>query len=409
MRRIPPGLALPCLLACAACAGPRGEPPADPSRLEVVRLEPVEVRGYTRTDLIDEFERSRSLLLGERYGEAALAFDKLAKLALDAELAAASLYHAASAYESAGDNEPAILRYTELAEKHGDKADARLGMVRLTRLLGYLERWREVEAAADALLGRADLTLLDQIEGEGYRAIALASEGRVDDAERSIGRALEVIDRNHLGQAGAPPVQLAAVFFALGEVRRLRSEQVKLVPVTAQFSDVLERRCKELLDAQSAYTDAMRAKDAHWSAMSGYRVGQLYQQLHREAMAIPPPDNAQSERDRQLFEGAMRLRYHKLLEKGLAMMESVLRLGDRTGESSYWVTRARQAKADLEQSMADETAALARMPFTAEQMRLALEKLKARAKAQQGASTPVPSPKAAGTGSPTPPPPPDGP
>jgi hypothetical protein len=170
------------------------------------------------------------------------------------------------------------------------------------------------------------------------------------------------------------------VAFAHGEITRLRSEQIHLVPVPPNFADVLERRCQGLLDAQRAYTEAMRARDAHWSAMSGYRVGQLYQQLHKEAMQIPPPENAATLRQKQLFEAAMRLRYRILLEKGLKMMSSTVRMGERTGEASFWIARARQAEQDLERALADEKAALAKMPYREEEIRAALDKLRQQAK-----------------------------
>ena len=82
--------------------------------------------------------------------------------------------------------------------------------------------------------------------------------------------------------------------FALGEVRRLKSERISFTPLPPNFTDVLEQRCQALLDAQAAYTDAMRGYDAHWSAMAGYRVGQLYQRLHAEVMQIPPTAQAKT-------------------------------------------------------------------------------------------------------------------
>ena len=122
----------------------------------------------------------------------------------------------------------------------------------------------------------------------------------------------------------------------------------------------------------------MRSRDAHWSAMSGFRVGELYHQLHRETMAIPTPKAATDLKKKQLFHAAMRLRYRILLEKGLRMMSGTVRIGERTGEDSYWVTRARKAKKSLEQALADEKVALSKLPYTEDEMRAALEKLKGR-------------------------------
>lgn len=85
----------------------------------------------------------------------------------------------------------------------------------------------------------------------------------------------------------------------------------------------------------------------------------------------------------------MRLRYRILLEKGLKMMSATVRLGERTGEDSYWITRAEQAKRMLEQALADEKAALAKTPYEEAEIQAALDKLKGQAKkAPSGASSP---------------------
>jgi hypothetical protein len=249
------------------------------------------------------------------------------------------------------------------------------------RLYGYLERWHELGEEAARLLAREDLPVMDRIEGYGARALSFVERGDVGSARIAVGKAQELIDKHGFGRSGLPPVQLAQVSFAEGEIRRIESEKIKLTPVPPNFVDVLEARCQGLLDAQGAFTEAMRSRDAHWSAMSGYRVGQLYQQLHREAMEIPPPEHANLQK-RQLFEAAMRLRYRILLEKGLTMMDGTVRLGDRTGEDSYWIARARDAKRQLEQALADEKAALAKTPYTEEELRAALEKLKERVKSK---------------------------
>jgi hypothetical protein len=212
-----------------------------------------------------------------------------------------------------------------------------------------------------------------------------------------VNKARDMIEDARLGESGKPPMELMQVSFALGEVRRAKSEKIALTPLPPNFSAVLEQRCQALLDAQAAYTDAMRGYDAHWSTMAGYRVGELYQKLHAEVMQIPPTTQAKTLQQKQLFEATMRLRYRILLEKGLKMMDGTVRLADRTGEASGWAARARDAKKNLEQSLAEEKAALAKMPFSEDEVREAMEKLKnGGASGKQGAA-PAPSGKQAGS------------
>jgi tetratricopeptide (TPR) repeat protein len=376
-------LAILALVGLTACQGAVEEPKVPELELEptaVERLMPITVVAYTTTELMAELERARAHLLVDRYGAAARGFDRVSKMASDPELVGIATYEAGRAYEAMGKRREALERYTALSEKIPDHQLAKHALVRQTRLFGYLERWPEQVAAAEALLSRGDaLPVMDRIEGHGAKALGLVEQGQVQKALVAIAKAQELIDRHGFGQSGAPPLQLAQVAFAEGEVRRLTSEKIKLTPVTDEFPQRLEARCQGLLDAQSAYTEAMRSRDAYWSAMSGYRVGQLYHQLHVEAVAIPPPEHASLEQQ-QLFEAAMRLRYRILIEKGLEMMSGTVRLAERTGESSLWVTRAKEAKRMLEQALADETAALASTPYQESEIRAALDKLKAGAK-----------------------------
>ena len=370
----------PVLSGCnGASSDPKTADDASHAGVPVQQLERITVVGYRTDDLITELERARALLLVDRFEPAAKAFDRLMRLTTDPELKALAAYNSGVAYEGMGNREMATNRYGAVAAHHANAPITRNALVRLSRLQGYAERWKELGDTADQLLARSDLPEMDRIEAYGAKALSLVEQGNVAKAKIAVGKAQAIIDKHGFGRGGAPPVQLAQVSFAEGEIRRIESEKIQLTPVPPNFTDVLEARCQGLLDAQSAYTEAMRSRDSHWSAMSGYRIGQLYQQLHREAMEIPPPKNTSLEKQ-QLFEAAMRLRYRTLIEKGLKMMDGIVRLANRTGENSDWIARAREAKASLERALADEKAALKKTPYSEEEIRAALDKLRGMAK-----------------------------
>lgn len=337
------------------------------------------VSPFSDLELEQQFEQARALLLKESYREAAERFDRLVRLAPQGDVAAPSLNNAAIAHEGLGERAAAVERYQELLKRFPDHAVTRGATLRLSHLFAYLERWSDLAANADRILALPELTVLEAVEGHGARALGLIEQDKVDDAAREAGLARDLIEQHRLGESGKPPLELAQVSFALGEVRRKRSEKIVFDPLPPNFVEVLEQRCQGLLDAQSAYTDAMRSYDAHWSAMAGYRVGQLYQQLHRDVMAIPPTGKSDTLKKKQLFEGAMRLRYRVLLEKGLKMMEGTVRLGQRTGEDSAWVHRAEEARHDLDLAMEDEKRALARLPYTEAELQQALDLLRKKA------------------------------
>ncbi|MFO0755840.1 MAG: hypothetical protein U0359_05085 [Byssovorax sp.] len=364
----------PAPVTATAKAGQTGQA-GEPSH-PATELAPVVVSPYTDSELAARFEKGRSLLLAEKYKEAAELFDQLVRLSPEGEVAAPSLYNGALSHEGLGERIEAIQRYDDLLKRFPGHVVARGALFRLARLHGYLEHWSALADNADKILALPDLTVLEAIEAHGEKALGLVEQDKLDEATKEVGKARDLIENNRLGEAGKPPVELAEVSFALGEVRRKKSEKIVFLPVPPNFGELLEQRCQALLDAQNAYVEAMRAYDAHWSAMAGYRVGQLYQQLHRDVMQVPPPEKADTLQRKQLFEGAMRLRYRVLLEKGLAMMEGTVRLGERTGEDSLWVSRAREAKQDLARALEDEKSALAKLPFTEAEIQEALAKLK---------------------------------
>ena len=371
------------LTGCAAvpAQGTARAPASPPAReAPAVEVAPMVVSPYSELELEQQFEQARGLLLHEQYREAAERFDRLVE---------------ARARGRDGGAEP--LRRRPGPRGHGragpcrgalPEADAiaspitrvtRGAPLRLSRLFAYLERWGDLASNADRILALKDRSVLETIEAHGAKALGLVEQDKVDEAARQVGLARDLVEQHRLGESGNPPIELAQVSFALGEVRRRRSEKIGFDPMPPNFAEVLEQRCQGLLDAQSAYTDAMRSYDAHWSAMAGYRVGQLYQQLHRDVMAIPPTTRSDTLKKKQLFEGAMRLRYRVLLEKGLKMMEGTVRLGQRTGEDSAWVHRAEDAKRDIALALEDEQRALAKLPYSEAELQEALDLLRKKA------------------------------
>jgi tetratricopeptide (TPR) repeat protein len=365
-------------LACGGAAATNASPktPAEAAHPSV-EVPAMVVSPYDDETLRAMFSDAQRAFLAGDPATAAAGFEKLLRLAPnDAALVPPSLFNAGLARQATGEHALAEAHFARLVSAFADHAATRNARVRRLRSLAYLERWEDLVGAADAVLGLGDLTPLERIEAHGARGLGLVEQDRVDEGARAVSVAQDLVETHRVGEAGTPPLEAAQAAFALGEVRRKRSERITFDPVPPNFADVLEQRCQGLLDAQAAYSEAMRSLDPHWSAMAGYRVGTLYQQLHADVMRVPTPAAADTLAKKQLFVGAMRLRYRVLLEKGLQMMEATVRLGDRTGESSAWVARAREAKAELELALAEEKAELAKLPYTEEELRAGLEVLK---------------------------------
>lgn len=311
---------------------------------------------------------------------AAEGFERVVRVDPEGPLAPGAWLRAAEARDLRGELDASVSRLEQLVRRFPAHQLAREARVRLARLYCYQDEWERAGRVASQLLPEVDeLGPLERVVVYAAKALALVALEDPDGAIYFVEKGRNVVDAYELDRAGALPRDLAPLYFALGEVRRLRAERIGFVPPPPGFAALLEERCQLLLDAQSAYSDAMRAYDAHWSAVAGYRVGELYQSLHRDLMAVPPPASADTEARRQLFEGAMRLRYSILLEKAAAMLDHTLRMAERTEEHSAWVERTRAARTEIDRAIARENAALDALPVSRADLQAALDDLGRRA------------------------------
>jgi tetratricopeptide (TPR) repeat protein len=370
--------------ALAGCAGDRSDAalrgPAAPSQIDVPRTV---ITPDSATSLPELFEQARARAdAGDLEGAAAL-YDRVVQHEPEGALAAPALFAAGDAHDRLGHHQPAIARYRAVVEKHPGSDLAKDAAIRCVRLLAYVEDFSWAGRFADRLLERrAELRPIEEVVAYGGKALALVAEGDDARALSYVERGRDVIERHQLDAAGRIPRDLAQVYYALGEVYRLRGERVRFVPAPANLAVTLEQRCQLVLDAQRAYSDTWRAYDAHWSSMAGFRVGELYQRLHEDLMQLEAPASADTKSRQHLYEAAMRLRFTVLLEKARGMMEHTLAMAEREGERSSWVTRAREAKARLELAEKAEADALARLPYTKAELQAALDEIGQKAKAK---------------------------
>jgi tetratricopeptide (TPR) repeat protein len=378
-------------LVATGCAPSRASE-TQGSRVPTTVTVPRVVVTPSRTLTLDEMfaEAERDAARGD-LGRAAGGFDQVAALEPEGPLAAEALFRAGDARDALGHHEAALARYRAVADRHGGHARARPAALRSVRLLAYLEDFAWAGRYADRLLAERDLRPFEAVVAHGGKALSLVAEG--DDVRASVfvERGRDVVEREGLDLAGRLPVDLAPLYFALGEVQRLRSEKIRFVPVPPDFAVVLEQRCQLILDAQRAYSDTWRAYDAHWSTLAGFRLAQMYEKLHEELMAIPTPDAADTAARRELFEGAMRLRYSVLLEKARTMMEHTVAMADREKERSPWVERAKQSLLNIRSAEKREQEALAKLPYRRADLEEVLEDLKKKAQARAQAQTKLPN------------------
>lgn len=376
------------LAVCAGCASrPSAPVAAPPTRLDVkTQIISPSIAG-TEAELMLRGERA---LLEQKWKDAAEIFETLVASGPDAKLVPMAIFDLGVAYEGLGKQAKSRDRYLEVASRFPEGALARTALLRGAAMEAYLEEWGPLGTVANILLLRSDLDEIDRMSGLAARGLSKIEAGDDIGASRDIGDGLDIAEAAQFGTSGRLPPAAAELRFALGEIRRVRSERITFVNVDhpgvvpADFLLKIEMRAQGLLDAQSSYADAMRSVDPHWIAMSSYRVGEMYRSLHRDLMAIPPTDQAKSDYQKQIFFGIMHVRYRVLLEKGLEMMTRTVAMGESQTDSSAWVRRAEAAKAEMEIALLDERAAIARYPFTEEELQKALDIMEKKATSKPG-------------------------
>jgi tetratricopeptide (TPR) repeat protein len=376
--------AVAVLLLGLACAGERSpdtaRSQADAPHIDVPRTI---VTPDSVTSLPEMFAEAQAKARSDDLEGAAALFDRVVAHEPDGPLAAPALFAAGEAHDNLGHHQAAIARYRAVVEKHPGHELARAAALRCVRLLAYVEDFAWAGRFADRLLEqKAELRPIEEVVAYGGKALALVAEGNDVRALSFVERGRDVVERNQLDLAGRLPRDLAQLYFALGEVYRLRGERIRFVPAPANLAGTLEERCRLVLDAQRAYSDTWRAYDAHWSSMAGFRVGELYQRLHEDLMALEAPRSADTQSRKNLYEAAMRLRFEVLLEKARGMMEHTIAMAEREGEKSSWVERAREAKIRLELAEQAEKEALARLPYSKQELQAVLDELGQKAKAK---------------------------
>ncbi|HEY6460878.1 MAG TPA: hypothetical protein VIY73_12030, partial [Polyangiaceae bacterium] len=328
-------------------------------------------------------ERGERALMEQRWSDAADAYRTLLAGTPDGSDAAEYAFDLGLSLEGMQKRVEARDTFLDLARRFPDGPKARASLVRAASLDAYLEDWKALEGIGDTLLARRDLEDVDRIVALGSRGLARVELGEDGPAEKDVLDGLEIADRLHYGARDVLPVAVAQLRFALGEVRRVRSEKIRFDTLPADFSDKdftdrVEERAGGLLQAQDAYAMAVRSVDPHWAAMAGTRVGEMYRALHRDLVQVPPPATVKTERQRQIFFAFMHISYRVLLEKGLRQLEQTVDLGERIADSSTWIQRARDAREEMRTALDDEKAQIAKMPFTEDEVRAAMGQLKAR-------------------------------
>ena len=98
----------------------------------------------------------------------------------------------------------------------------------------------------------------------------------------------------------------------------------------------LEAKAALLLSAQGHYLRAIRIGNPDWAVAAGYRIGELYDEMHVQ-MTRPRPRPASTPSTRPAYRDELRRKVRVLVTKAIAIYESTLATARRTGVENRFV------------------------------------------------------------------------
>ncbi len=201
-----------------------------------------------------------------------------------------------------------------------------------------LEHPQAAVTIIDKLLAYNDLNEADRLEALVGRGIAHKAGGALDDAEVDF---LHVLAKMEVHENNPPPelrYTLAKAHYHLGEVNRLRFEQVVLTYPMPVLEARLEDKSGFLLRAQTYYVRAIRLGDLEAAAASGYAVGGMYEHFHEALVKLQVPTDLTKEQV-NVYTEEVRNKVSVLLRKAVKIYEEACAMAQRTGLKSEWVDR----------------------------------------------------------------------
>ena len=353
-------IALLSLLAVAACHAPRPKDPVNESKKlqDPVRLAPfvIKARPDDRDDArmaVDAYDA------GELFGRASAAYRRMAWASAAAlfqqvseefpgsTFASPALYNAGLAYERENDFQRAATIYETLVATYPSSPDVTDALFRLTGAYEALEMWEDADQTLDKLLSeRRDLSAIERVECLSRKGAALIYLDRYVEARAALNKAVMFFRSGSQIPPSASTYYYAMARFKLGEILEREMHAVELPGVERLIAEALEEKCQLLLDAQSAYTEAIRVAHPHWAAAAAYRIGHLYRILWGDMMTAPPPKDL-GEKERDAYLDVLRKQIRVLLKKAVRQWERVLSMADRLALSNEWVARTEADLADI--------------------------------------------------------------
>jgi tetratricopeptide (TPR) repeat protein len=353
-------------LLLTACAGARRGivpvdaapaadlPPAVTFAPEEVKVGPLDLELEGKTD--EELFAIGTAAYGSGdFARAAAAFARVADVFPSSRHEPAALFNAGLAYERQDEWRLALERFRTLERKY-EGPDALEASFRVAECQYHLHELGDAQATLDGISRRADLAPGDRVRALAQRGIVELEAGRSEDAERSLRLALgtyrSASEEERLDDRFAAQAQ-----FYLGEVYREWFRALPLDPSRgdeAALQRELEQKAEMLLSAQGHYLRAIRMGNDRWAVASGYRIGELYDELRARMLDAPLPPELDEEHA-LAYRAQLRAQVRVLATKAITAYEQTLARASRAGvDDLRFLADAQGSLERLKAALADD-------------------------------------------------------
>jgi tetratricopeptide (TPR) repeat protein len=292
---------------------------------------------------------------GADFARAATAFARLADLFPSSRHEPAALFNAGLAFERLDEWRLALERFRTLERKY-EGPDAVEATFRVAECQYHLRELGDARATLDRLVAREGLSPGDRIRALAQRGIVELEGGEAEDAEKSLRLAVSTY------RAASEDERLDEYFAAqaqyyLGEVYREWFRALPLDPSRgddAALQRDLEHKAEMLLSAQGHYLRAIRMGNDRWAVASGFRIGELYDELRSQLLDAPLPSGFDEEHA-AAYRAELRKRVRVLAAKAITAYEQTLSRAARSGvDDLRFLSDAQASLGRLKAALSDD-------------------------------------------------------
>jgi tetratricopeptide (TPR) repeat protein len=315
----------------------------------VIRQEPEPLTGLDSYSDEQLFDVAKGLQDGRDDARAEAVYERMLNEFNGSGLRYQALFNMGLLHERRQDYSGAILRYQPIRTGGSidmvDPYDRRTfvdAQFRIAVCLGKLEDWWRSVATFDEILEVPWLDEVDTMEALTGRGIALHEAGDLAGADIALSNALIYFRKTQARSPFDDKGLAAEAAYRLGEIASLRFSAIRLQFPIETLRARLETKCELLLSAQHRYLRAMRHGDRHTVALGGYRMGQLYEALYGEVVALEIPPGLTPEQA-EIYQQEVRGKVKVLIEKAVRIYEQSLAVTGRQDSAAATVTAMREA------------------------------------------------------------------